>query len=90
MTDVLCLVIGILFALSLLFTAIVLHNGDNLARSEFPTDSSGTICALDAKDENSSFPFLFFNEPRNPMGRRFCVEECPQQAIPSSCFGGPC
>jgi hypothetical protein len=90
LTDVICLILAALFGLALLIAAIVLFSSSNLSRSQYPTDSNGVVCTLDAHNGSNNYPWLYFNDLRNPLGRRFCVEDCPQQGILTNCHGGPC
>lgn len=90
MTDVFCLIIAFLFGLALLMAAIIVHNSSNLNRTQYPTDSKGTVCLQDAKDATRVYPFLYFNDLHDPLGKRFCVDDCPQQGVPTNCFGKAC
>lgn len=86
----LCIVFGFLFFVALLIAAIVLHNGTHLAASQYPVDSQGVICALETNNGSYNYPFLYFNSLADPLGERFCVEDCPQQGVQTRCFGGAC
>lgn len=90
LTDVFCLIMGALFGLALLTAAIVLYSGSNLERSQYPADSKGTVCALDTRNASNNYPYLYFNDLRNPLAERFCVEDCPQQGVQTKCFGAFC
>lgn len=90
LTDVLCIVLGFLFFVALFITAIIMHNGTHLAASQYPVDTQGVICALETNNGSNNFPFLYFNDLANPLGERFCVEDCPQQGVQTKCFGETC
>ena len=44
MTDICCLIAGVLFGLVLFIMAICMFNSANLQRTEYPADSNGRIC----------------------------------------------
>jgi hypothetical protein len=90
LTDVLCIVLAFLLAVALLITAIILHDGSHLARSQYPADSQGTVCAVETSNGSYNYPFLYFNDVADPLGVRYCVEDCPQQGVQTRCFGRDC
>ncbi len=73
LTDVLCIILAFLLFVILLVTAIILHDGNHLARSQYPADSQGTVCAVDTNNGSNSYPFLYFNDVTDPLGDRYCV-----------------
>jgi len=66
MTDVVCMIIGILFGLILFIMAIVMINQTNLKKAYYPTDTQGNVCIVDAKDNTSNYPYLFFENVNAP------------------------
>lgn len=46
MTDVICIVIGVIFGLILFIMAVVMFDRSNLERTSYPADSTGNICQL--------------------------------------------
>ena len=74
MTDVCCLIIGVIFGLVLFLIAISVFNRNNLAKTGYPTDSNGNVCELDTIKDGHSFPFLYFNDINNPKNR-YCYSK---------------
>ena len=65
-TDICCAIIGVVFGLTMFIIACVMLNKSNLIRANFPTDTKGNICLLDA-DNNKMYPFLYFSDLQNPL-----------------------
>ena len=64
LTDCLCTIIGLLFALTLFILALVLMDTStyhfylgNYLKSNYPTDSDGNPCSY---GDNWKYPFIFF------------------------------
>jgi hypothetical protein len=72
MTDVVCLIVGILFGLSLFVASVVMFNQSNLTKTYYPTDSQGNVCMIDAKDNSSAYPYLYFENVNAPTINRYC------------------
>ena len=89
-TDICCCGCGVIFGLILFILALVLINRTNIARSNFPTDNQGHICLYDQNAAGQTLPFLYFNDPANPMQSRMCVSDCPQPGVNPQCWNGTC
>lgn len=70
MTDVCCLILGLIFGLVLFIMAICMFNRANLAKTGYPADSNGNVCQLDTMDDAQSYPFLYFNDLNDPSKSR--------------------
>jgi hypothetical protein len=73
LTDVICIILGVLFGLILFIVAIVLFNSSHLSRTDYPADAAGNVCLLDAMGGNKSYPFLYFEDIESPDRRRFLL-----------------
>lgn len=71
MTDVCCLIVGVLFGLVLFIFACVLYSSHNLKRTNYPADSNGKVCMLDTQTGVNNYPFLYFNNPNDPTKDRY-------------------
>lgn len=71
LTDVICIILGVLFGLVLFIVAIVLFNSSHLSRTDYPADAAGNVCLVDAMGGNNSYPFLYFEDIESPDRRRF-------------------
>lgn len=65
-----CIIIGVLFGLALFITALVMYNSANLHLANYPSDSKGTVCAIDAFDAKGKYSFLYFNDLSDPLSER--------------------
>lgn len=70
-TDVCCLIIGVLFGLIIFILACCAYNGDNLKRSNYPADSKGRVCMMDTQTGVNNYPFLYFNDLNDPTKERY-------------------
>lgn len=70
-TDVCCLILGVLYGLILFIIACVLYSSYNLKKSNYPSDSAGTVCQLDTQTGVNNYPFLFFNDINDPANDRY-------------------
>lgn len=70
MTDVICLIVGILFGLILFITSVVMFNQTNLTKTYYPADSQGNVCIIDAKDNSSTYPYVYFENINAPSINR--------------------
>jgi len=68
---VICIIIGVLFGLALFITALIMYNGANLHLANYPADSKGNVCAINAVDANGKYPFLYFNDLSDPLSERY-------------------
>lgn len=47
------------------------YSGDNLKRSNYPTDSKGMVCMMDTQTGVNNYPFLYFNDLNDPSKERY-------------------
>jgi hypothetical protein len=69
-TDVICIIIGVIFGLALFIAAIIMYNKANLHLADYPADSKGNVCAINAFDAKGRYPFLYFNDLTDPLSER--------------------
>lgn len=76
MTDVICIILGVLFGLVLFIIAVCVYSRPNLKRASYPVDSKGVVCQIDAVKQGKQYPFLYFDDISNPNnGRYFNLNE---------------
>ena len=70
-TDVCCLIIGVIFGLTLFIIACIDFNSTTLMRINYPADSKGNVCMLDTHTATHYYPFLYFNNISDPTVGRY-------------------
>jgi hypothetical protein len=72
-TDVICVIIGLLFSAIMFTLSFTMINQPNIARTAYPSDSTGKVCGYDYPNH----PYIYFTNPPD-VTQRVCVQGCPK------------